>query len=68
MVLAVMLGIPLVLGVTLAIAGRNGRSGHEGRTVTKPAPPGWYADPQAPGEPVERWWDGAKWGEQRRSS
>lgn len=28
-------------------------------------PAGWYDDPEGPGQ---RWWDGAKWGENRRGA
>jgi hypothetical protein len=33
---------------------------------TEYAPPGWFPDPT--GLPAQRWWDGAQWGEQTRST
>lgn len=43
----------------LRIRGADDVARKLGEHVTASAPPGWYADPSAPGS--QRWWDGAAW-------
>lgn len=62
LVLLAMVAVPAVLALAVVRGSRR-----SSRTITTAAPPGWYADPEASDSPSERWWDGSRWTEQRRT-